>query len=168
METIFHILKQVSRSWKWGSQVCNSLVSWRACTLSSDFCPLNVGTGPREGSLLSCLLLTRWLSAVGLLLTQQVYGERESSSQCFPDSAPLFWLFLGSPRPPHFVSWADTFQTPCQSRFHGSREQAPIEGAQFPAAWGLRMRCASDQRVHRVGGSRETRSNHLRPQRGKI
>lgn len=83
-----------------------------------------------------------------------------SSSQCFPDSAPLFWLFLGSPRLPHFISWADTFQTPCQSGLDGSREQAPTKGTQLPAARGLGMRCASDQRVHRV---RRVQGNKVKP-----
>ena len=146
METVFQILKQVSRSWKWGSQVCNSRVLWRACTLSSDFCALSVGRGfSVVTSPPDQLVLCSWsaVDPAGLRGT-------ESSSQCFSHSVPLFWLFLGSPRLPHLASWADTFQTPCQSGLDGSRERAPTEGAQLPAAWGLGMRWTSDQRVHRL------------------
>ena len=72
-------------------------MSWRTCTLSSDFYPLSVGTGPKGGSLSSHLLLTRWLSAVGLLLTQQVYGGQGPLVSAFQTARPCSGSSWGLP-----------------------------------------------------------------------
>ena len=168
METIFQILKQVSCSWKWGSQVCNSQVSWRTCTLSSDFYPLSVGTGPKGGSLSSHLLLTRWLSAVGLLLTQQVYGGQGPLVSAFQTARPCSGSSWGLPGSLTLHPGLIPSKLPARVDLTaaGSRHPPKALSSQQPEAsgWGVQVTKESIE----LGGSGETKSSHLKPQRSKI